>query len=202
MKKKGYTLIELLAVIFIIAATMSAWKSVSSSYGLWWGIGAGILAGALSILLVILFYYWMGRIEERILTKLRNKYTAIYRVKTVPSDPKIIILPEGAEIRVGDIGWEAGPNRDDGLIYLQGLTSEWTVVWHAGFHPDEIEKVAKKPSSQYDVECPYGADLSSLPACPFTVVERKTMTAGLPRNAIYVYENPAEYHPVTRSTDP
>jgi prepilin-type N-terminal cleavage/methylation domain-containing protein len=178
VKKKGYTLIELLAVIFIIAATMSAWKSVSSSYGLWWGIGAGILAGALSILLVILFYYWMGRIEERILTKLRNKYTAIYRVKTVPSDPKIIILPEGAEIRVGDIGW------------------------HAGFHPDEIEKVAKKPSSQYDVECPYGADLSSLPACPFTVVERKTMTAGLPRNAIYVYENPAEYHPVTRSTDP
>lgn len=174
---------------------MSVWKSVSSSYGLWWGIGAAILAGGLSILLVILFYYWMERIEQRILTKLRNKYTAIYRVKTVPSDPKIIILPEGAEIRVGDFGWEAGPNRNDELIYLQGLTPEWTVVWHAGFLPDEIKKVAEKPNSQYDSWYPDWAKPPSLPPCPFPVIERITMTVGRPHYWHDYFVEPAQYHP-------
>jgi hypothetical protein len=195
VKRNGWTLIELLAVIIVIIAIMSAWESVSDSYGLWWGIGAGILAGVLSILLVMLFYYCIGRREERILAKLRKKYTSIYQVNIVPSDPKIVILPEGAEIRVGDYGWEARPSRNDGLIYLQGLTTEWTVVWHAGFRPDEIEKVAQKPNSQYDSWYPYWAKPPSLPPCPFPVVERITMTMGRPHYGHDYFVNPAEYHP-------
>lgn len=181
--------------MFVITAIMLAWKSASSSYGLWWGIGAGLLAGVLSILLVILFYCWNWRRQERTLAELRKKYTAIYQVNTVPSDPQIIILAEGAEIRVGDYGWEAGPTRNDGLIYLQGLTPEWTVVWHAGFRPDEIEKVVEKTNSQYDSWYPYWANPPSLPPCPFTVVERKTMTVGRPHYSHQYFEEPALYHP-------
>ncbi len=51
---------------------------------------------------------------------------------------------------MGDYGWEAQPLRKNNLIYLQGLTEEWLVVWLAGFRPDEIEYVGLKPLSQYD----------------------------------------------------
>jgi hypothetical protein len=37
-----------------------------------------------------------------------------------------------------------------GLIYLQGLTDEWGLVWRAGFRPDQVEFVGPKPVSQYD----------------------------------------------------
>ena len=63
---------------------------------------------------------------------------------------RIVAKPDGAEIRVGDYRWEAGPIHKDGLIYLQGLTVEWTVVGHAGFRRDQIEWKTEKPSSQYD----------------------------------------------------
>jgi hypothetical protein len=42
-----------------------------------------------------------------------------------------------------------------GLIYLQGLTPDWRTVWHAGFQPNQIERIGLKPSSQYDHWVPY-----------------------------------------------
>jgi hypothetical protein len=97
----------------------------------------------------------------------------------IPLDAKNIIKPADAEIRVGDFGWEAAPIRNDGLIYLQGLTSGWRVVWHAGFRPEQVERVGPKPSSQYDYWAPYWAKPSP-PICPFPVQERETSDMGLP----------------------
>jgi len=195
VKRSAWTLIELLACIFMLTATMVTWKSVAATHGAWWGIGAAFSAGSFSVITVVLFYRLMWRLDERGLQKARDKYRAIYRVIAIPTDPKVIVMPEGAEIRVGDYGWEAGPSRNDGLIYLQGLTQDWTVVWHAGLDADEIEKVATKPHSQFDSWYPYWADPPPLPPCPFPVVERKTMTIGRPHHSLSYFVQPAAYRP-------
>lgn len=195
MKRSGWTLIELLAGIFVITATTITWKSVADTHGPWWGIGAAFSAGSLSVIAVVLFYRWTWRLDERGLQKARDKYHDIYRVTTIPNDPRVIGMPEGAEIMVGDYGWEAGPSRNDGLIYLQGLTLDWTVVWHAGLHPHEVEKVATKPHSQYESWYPYWADPPPLPPCPFPVVERETMTIGRPHHSHSYFVQPDAYRP-------
>ena len=193
MSRRGLTLIELLVVTFVMTVAIVIGKSVASAYGAWPGIGAGFLGGSLSMISVILFYRWSWKRAERRLQELRQEYRAIYRVNTVPPDPRIIIMPEGAQISIGDYGWEAGPSRNDGLIYLQGLTPEWTVVWHAGFRPDQIEWVADKPHSQYDSWHPYWADPPPLPSCPFPVVERETPTIGRPHHSHRYFVDPALY---------
>jgi len=174
---------------------MVTWKSVAGTYGTLSGIGTAFSAGSLSVITVVLFYRWMWRRDERGLQKARDQYQEIYRVITNPTDARVIVMPEGAEIRIGDYGWEAGPSRNDGLIYLQGLTLDWTVVWHAGLHPDEIEKVGTKPHSQYDSWHPYWADPPPLPPCPFPVVERETMTIGRPHHSHSYFVQPAAYRP-------
>jgi hypothetical protein len=193
VNRPGWTLIELLAVMFVMMAATVVWTSVASEYGPLLGAGAGLLAGALSVIVVGLFYRWTGQQDERRLQELREKFRGIYRIVAVPADPKIIVLPKGAEIRIGDYGWEAGPIRNDGFIYLQGLTLDWTVVWHAGFCPDQIEWVATKPNSQYDSWHPYWAPPPPLSSCPFPVVERETLTVGRPHHRHWYGEEPALY---------
>lgn len=195
MKRSGWTLIELLAAIFVLTATMVTWKSVATTCGPWWGIGAAFSSESISVAAVVLFYRWMWRRDERGLQKARDNYREIYRVIAMPTDPRVIVKPEGAEIRVGDFGWEAGPSRNDGLIYLQGLTLDWTVVWHAGLHPEEIERIGTKPNSQYDSWHPFWADPPPLPPCPFPVVERETMTIGRPHHSNSYFVQPSVYHP-------
>lgn len=195
MKRSGWTLFDLLAVAFVVHVTMLTWGAVARTYGTWWGIGAALSAGSLCVTAVVLFYYGMGALDERGLRKARDRYREIYRVTSVPAAPRVIIIPEGAEIRVGDYGWEAGPSRNDGRVYLQGLTRNWKVVWHAGLRPDEIEQVGTKPYSQYDAWYPDWADPPSLPACPFPVVERKTMTAGRPHHSHRYFVMPTAYRP-------
>ena len=102
------------------------------------------------VVAVVLFYRWCWKRDRKRLQELRKKYRGIYCVLALPSEQKVVAKPDGAEIKIGDYGWEAGPNSEDALIYLQGLTAEWTVVWHAGFRPDQIEWVTEKPNSQYD----------------------------------------------------
>lgn len=183
--ERGWTLIELLAVIFVISIAIIVGKSL--------GTGAGLLAGLLSVIVVILFYSWIGRRDERKLKELREKYPAIYRVIAVSPAPIIIMMPEGAEIRIGDYGWEAGPIRSDGLIYLHGLTPDWTVAWHAGFRSDQVEWIATKPYSQYDSWHPFWADSPPLPPCPFPIAERETLTIGRPHHSHCYFEEPAWY---------
>ena len=201
MKRSGWTLIDLLIVTFVVHVTVFTWGAVTHAYGTWWGIGAGLCAGSLSVTAAGLFYYGIGALYERGLRKARERYREIYRVIADPTDPKIIVIPEGAEIRVGDYGWEAGPARNDGLIYLQGLTRRWKVVWHAGLRPDEIEHVGPKAFSQYDSWYPYWADPPPLPPCPFPVVKRKTTTIGRPHHSHTYFVAPTPYRPRKAPTE-
>lgn len=193
MGRAGYTLIELLAGVFVIATAIIIGESIARQYGALAGTGAGLFAGSLSVIMVVLFYRWLGRRDDRRLQELREKYRGIYRIVNLPPDPTIIIMPKGAEIRSGDYGWEAEPIRNDGLIYLHGLTPAWTVVWHAGFRPEQIERVATKPHSQYDSWHPYWAEPPALPPCPFPVLARETMTIGRPHHSHRYFVNPALY---------
>ena len=170
-----------------------AFGAVRTAYGVWAGIGAATLTATGCAIIACLFYRWSWRRDDRRLRQLREEYRGIYRVLVVPSDPKLIVAPAGATIRIGDYGWEAGPISKDKLIYLQGLTPEWTVVWHGGFHTDQIERVATKNVSQYDYWHPYWADPPPPPACPFPVIERETLTMGLPHHSNEYFCMPSPY---------
>jgi len=194
--RNAYTLIELLMVIFIVAFATVVYDVVRGKHGPWLAAVASGFAVLVGILLVILFYRWTWSRDKKRLAQLRENYRNIYQVKELPADTKSIVKPAGAEIQIGDYGWDARPNRRDGLIHLQGLTTRWQVVWHAGFRPDQIEKVAVKPASQYDYWAPYWAKPPSPPPCPFPVRERDTPTMGLPHHSGHYFENfPSQHYP-------
>jgi hypothetical protein len=196
--RKAYTLNELLAVMFVIAVGGFVGGAIQQKFGKPIGLLAGILAGLAALGLVCLFYRWSWQRDKRRLTELREKYRTIYRVTALPTDAKNVVKPDKAEIRVGDYGWEARPNRKDGLIHLQGLTPRWTVVWHAGFRPDQIEKVAEKTASQYDYWIPYWAKTPTPPPCPYPVQERNTPTMGLPHHSGHYFKDyPSQGYPTS-----
>ena len=187
--EKGWTLIELLAVIFIVAITSAIYLPVAGKYGVGAGIGAGFIAIVVCVIMVVQFYRWSWRKDEQRLRELREKYQAIYRVNAIPADEGNLRMAAGAEIKIGDYGWEAGPLREDGLIYLQGLTTEWHAVWHAGFRLEQIKRVATKPASQYDRWHPYWATVPPPPPCPFPILARPTATMGFPHHSHRYFEN-------------
>jgi hypothetical protein len=192
-KRRAYTLLELLGVICIVMVTGIVAGAVTSRFGRLTGIGAGALTVVIGVGLVVLFYRWTWKRDREQLQDLREKYRSIYRVIALPSAEKIIAKPGGAEIKIGDYGWEAGGSKSkDGCVYLQGLTLEWTVVWHAGFRPDQIEWIAEKTSSQYDCWVPYWVKSPPPPPCPFPVIERVTLTLGRPHHS-HCYEMPSPY---------
>ena len=187
--RNAYTLIELLAVMFVFLAAGVAFETVRKNHGQGLSLLAGILAVLGVISLYFLFLRWAWRRDKQNLTRLREQYRTIYQVKELPTDPKSIIKLAAAEIQIGDYGWDAKPSRKDGLIHLQGLTSKWQVVWHAAFRPDQIVKVADKPKSQYDYWVPYWAKPPPPPPCPYPVRERETPTFGLPHHSGRYFEH-------------
>jgi prepilin-type N-terminal cleavage/methylation domain-containing protein len=192
--EKGWTLIELLAVMFIVAITSAIYLPIAKKYGVTTGVGTGFVTIVVCVFIVIQFYRWSWRSNKQRLQELREKYQAIYRINTLPVDKKNFRKATGAEIKIGDFGWEAGPLRKDGLIYLQGLTPEWYVVWHAGFRPDQIEKVALKSASQYDHWHPDWAKVPTPSPCPFPILARPTATMGFPHHSHRYFENyPSKY---------
>ena len=192
-RQAAWTLIELLAVVFLIAVSVGFAAAVRGKYGPRMALLAGLLSALVGALIIISLYRWSWRRDKRRLTELREKYRSIYKVKALPTDARSIVKPAGAEIRIGDYGWEARPNCRDGLVHLQGLTKNWKVVWHAAFSPDQIDKVAEKPTSQYDYWVPYWANTPPPPPCPFPVEERRTPTMGLPHHSgRYVVNYPSQ----------
>jgi prepilin-type N-terminal cleavage/methylation domain-containing protein len=181
-KRAGYTFIELLAVIFIIALATGAYGSVPKSHGMGVRIAAAFIGGAVGFGIVALFYRWSWRRNKARLKKLRADYVGIYKVLVVPGDDQPGIMLEGTEIWVGDHGWEAAPLVKNGLVYLQGLTPDWRTVWHAGFRPDQIERMGLKPSSQYDHWVPYWAK-APRDACPFPIQPRETPSMDRPHHS-------------------
>jgi len=117
--QKGYTLIELLAVMFIVAFVTAVHEAVRAKHGQGSALVASLLAVFVGALLVILFCRWTWSRNKRRLSQLRENYRSIYQVKELPSETKSIVKPAGAEIQIGDFGWDARPSRRDGLIHLQ-----------------------------------------------------------------------------------
>jgi membrane protein implicated in regulation of membrane protease activity len=176
--ERGVTMIEMLALIFVIYIPILVGNIVAKKFGVWAGIGAGVLTAVICVTAVILFYRATGRQHEQRRRELREKYRGIYRVISVPADAKNIKGAQFAEIKIGDYGWEAElPKGKDDLIYLQGLTDKWQVVWYAGFRLDQIERVGEKPRSQYDWDYSW---YGGAPPCPYPVQKRKTTNMGLP----------------------
>lgn len=148
-----------------------------------YGPEAGKAAWAALLIIFIFLAVLYGKLlkcrEAQRRRLLRERYQCVYRVLALPPELSTFNKHPLAKIEVGDYGWEAPPLADDGLIYLQGLKPDWGVVWHAGFYPDQIEKVGQKPVSQYD----YGSVLAWVDPspCPYPIVERETNDLGLPR---------------------
>lgn len=140
---------------------------------------AGQVAWAVLMAVCITAGFFYGRYLNRRQAQrrrlLRERYQYVYRVLALPPELSTFAKHPSAKIEVGDFGWEAPPLANDGLIYLQGLTPDWKLVWHAGFHPNQIEKVGPKPQSQYD----YVAE-DEFPVCPYPINERPTKDLGLP----------------------
>lgn len=160
------------AAPFWVAA--GVWAGVRSRHGAAWGWAAAMAAFLVAAWLVLWLRGVLRRRNERRRLLLRERYRHIYRVLALPEEA---LKAEGAEVRVGDYGWEAEPLRADGRISLQGLTAGWTVVWHAGFRPEQVEQVAVKPRSQYDWDAAW---LRNPPPCDYPVIERRTRSMGFP----------------------
>lgn len=170
-------MIELLALMIIVYVPIFIGNILAKTFGIWAGIGVGVLAAVTCMTAVILFYRASGRRHEKRRRELREKYLEIYRVVSIPEEGNIT-KQQGAEIKVSDYGWEAEPQDcRDGFIYLQGLTDKWQVVLYAGFRPDQIEKIGLKPRSQYDWDYSW---LGNAPPCPFPIQKRETASMGLP----------------------
>ena len=74
-----FTLIELLALIFIFTFTTVIGKSVTARYGAWAGVGVGFLAALSSLSVVVLFYRWTWRRDrQRLKIRLRQSKPACF----------------------------------------------------------------------------------------------------------------------------
>lgn len=183
-KRQGYTLIELLAVVFVISVPTLAFQTVAARYGKWARIVAALISAAAAIKAVVAFYRWAGRLREKEVRDLIQKYPLVYRVKGFPTDPSSILAGEGTDIAVGDYGWDAEPIHSDGLTYLHGLTEDWQVAWYAGFRLDQIERIGPKPRLQYYLPYTWVCMGGKAPICPFPVVKRPVTTLGFPERII------------------
>lgn len=181
VRRHCYTLIDLLAAIFVLAVPLVGYLAVEPRVGPLAGIGAGLLAGAVALTIVVAWYRRSKRRFIQHLKELTGKYPDLYRVVALPTETGDIVKADDAEIVVGDYGWEAEPIRDDGRTYLQGLTKNWSVAWYAGFRPDQIEKIGPKPHSQYYQRHPSpGFERSEAYLCPYPVQSGETIGLGEP----------------------
>ena len=172
------TLIELLVAILFLGVPLEIGTSTARAHGVCAGLAAGLITAIACAAMIYSLWQALNRVDARRRKRYRERYKKIFRVIAMPSTACAVCKPEGAEIRVGDNGWEAPPmHDDDGLVYLQGLTVDWYVAWHAGFRRDEIEFVRMKPVSQFD--WPDGIE-RGLPECPFPIQERATTAMGFP----------------------
>src|SRR5580698_5233235 len=99
--EKGWTLIELLAVMFIVAITSVIYLPIAKKYGVTTGVGTGLVTIVACVFIIIQFYRWSWRSNKQRLQELREKYKAIYRVNAFPVDNKNLRKATGAEIKIG-----------------------------------------------------------------------------------------------------
>jgi hypothetical protein len=162
------TIFELTFFLILVGIGIGVGSFVAKSLGVFAGIVIGILASIGFIYLT----KFLGNVgHRRHCRKMAEKYTRIFRVLNLLADEKSVIKPKNSKIKVGDFGWESGPIRKNGLIYLKGFDEKWKMVWWAGFQLDQLEIVGPKPFSQYDIHLPDKQELRKTP-CPFPVQPR------------------------------
>jgi hypothetical protein len=105
--------------MFVTGVSAAIGGYAANQYGVLPGIGAGVLAATVCVVVVVELYRRSRRRDARRLKQLREKHTAIYRVIALPTGNNAVIMTEGAEIRLGDYGGEAGPILKNGMVYLQ-----------------------------------------------------------------------------------
>jgi hypothetical protein len=178
--KSGFTIIEFSIAIFVLSAPVLIGEFVARRAG----IGAGIFSAICAGLAISTFVYWMmfaisGEAEkERHIFE--ERYNSIFRLLEVPPDRSAMTAVNAVDIEVDDFGWEAEPLSDDGQIYLQGLTKEWQVVWYAGFVACQVERIGRKPRSQYYLPYKWISGEEEAPPCPYPVKNEKLETFGYP----------------------
>lgn len=170
---------SLLIGVLVAFISITIGETAAKHFGGLPGVGAGLLTATICVTIIGFFCRARWRKDAQQRREYKEKYTHIYRVLALPTDGAAVKKAQGAEIKVGDFGWEAAPLRNDGLIYVQGLNAQWRVVWYAGFRPEEIENVARKPQSQYDWDSTW---IGNPPPCPFPVQEHlhPTINMGFP----------------------
>src|SRR5438132_7020370 len=89
-RPSAYTLIELLAVMLVIALTGIIEEFVAHRLGGGPGIGAAAVTLIVCVMVGGLVYLWSWHGERKKLQELREKYRGIYRVIALPADQKII----------------------------------------------------------------------------------------------------------------
>ena len=174
-------LLDMLELLLVLLVPPFTFWVVEPRFGEFSGTVAAVVSCVLTLVLYTLNKTRKLRYIEKMRCVLTNKYPDIYRVVELPTDFSDVITADGAEIVIGDYGWEAEPINPDDRVYLHGLTGTWCVVWYAGFRPDQIEKIGPKPRTQYYL--PHiRLVLGKLEAvtCPFPIQSRETLNLGFP----------------------
>jgi hypothetical protein len=182
-QRRGVSALDFLAFLFLTTVPLIPATMVTAHYGIECGFWAGYLANLACWVVIIALSAWGSIGADKRLRVLSEKYPSIYRIQETPPDTSRFLMAEGAMMEIGDYGWEAEPLHDDGLIYLQGLTEKWGVVWYAGFRTDQIEKVGRKPRTQYFLPVSWYVLGPDAFPCPFPVQARVTADMGMPAEA-------------------
>jgi len=185
--RRGFTCVEVIAAIIAVFLPLVLGFVVGHHHGVLLGILTGTVAGAVGGLFVRWFYLWSARLFQQEIRELEAKYPSVYRILAVPKGLPCV-KAAGAEVLPGDYGWEAEPIlKDDGRIYLQGLTQEWCVAWYAGFEASQIELICQKPRSQYYLPYSWTCAGAKPPPCPFSVGQSPENNLGFPQRTSFPY---------------
>ena len=182
----GFTCFEVMAAIIAVYLPLMLGFVVGHHHGVLSGILAGTCAGAVGGLFVRWFYVWSARRFQQEILELETKYPSVYRILAVPNGLPCV-KADGVEVLPGDYGWEAEPILNDGRIYLQGLTLEWRVAWHAGFEASQIELICQKPRTQYYLPYSWICAGGKPPPCLFPVGQSPANDLGFPQRTDFPY---------------
>ena len=63
-QRRSFTLIEVLAAVFVIVVPILAFGAVAPRFGKWVGIVVALISAVASVKAVVAFYRWAGRLRE------------------------------------------------------------------------------------------------------------------------------------------
>ena len=181
--RHGFSCVELVAAVFLFGATIVVWTILAPRFGSVVGAGGSAVTAALCWLVIYKFYLWSAQKRVHELQELEESYPGVYRINHVPTNLPCVIA-DGAQIQVGDYGWEAESFASDEFIYLQGLTEGWEVVWHAAFRPEHVEWAGEKPRTQYYLPYAWVCAGATPPPCPFPVQDASEKSLGFPQRVL------------------